>query len=119
LDASRHGRAGLEFEARMLAFRADNLARAGDPRRAGEVAAEAVGVARRKADRLAECHASLVAASASLTRGGSQSAGEASGLLNRAAALIVETGAKAYEPMMLRARAQASGEKNLASSRRS
>ncbi len=62
LDASRRGRAGLEFEARILAFQADNLMRAGDPRRAGEVAAEAIGVARRKADRLAECHASLVAA---------------------------------------------------------
>ena len=62
LDASRRGRAGLEFEARILAFQADNLMRAGDPRRAGEVAAEAIGVAQRKADRLAECHASLVAA---------------------------------------------------------
>ena len=61
LDASRRGKAGLEFEARILAFQADNLMRAGDPRRAGEVAAEAIGVAQRKADRLAECHASLVA----------------------------------------------------------
>jgi hypothetical protein len=32
---------------------------------------------------------------------------EAHGLLNRAKALIDETGAKAYEPMMLRMRAQA------------
>jgi adenylate cyclase len=119
LGASRRGRAGLEFEARILAFQADNLMRAGDPGRAGEVAAEAITVARRKADRLAECHASLVAASACLTRGGSQYAGEARGLLNRAIALIDETGAKAYEPMMLRVRAQASGEKNLASPPRS
>jgi class 3 adenylate cyclase len=107
LDASRRGRAALEFEARMLAFQADNLMRAGEPQRAGEVAAEAIGVARRKADRLAECHASLVAASACLTRSGSQDAEEARGLLNRANALIDETGAKAYEPMMLRMRAQA------------
>ena len=113
LDASRRGKAGLEFEARMLAFQADNLMRAGDPRRAGEVAAEAIGVARRKADRLAECHASLVAAEACLTRSGSQYAEEARGLLNRANALIDETGAKAYEPMMLRVRAQASDEKIL------
>jgi class 3 adenylate cyclase len=119
LDASRRGRAGLEFEARILAFQADNLMRAGDPRRAGEVATEAIGVARRKADRLAECHASLVAASASLTRDGSQDAGDARGLLNRANALIDETGAKAYEAMILRVRAQASGEKNLASPPRS
>jgi adenylate cyclase len=105
LDVSRRGRAGLEFEARILAFQADNLTRAGDPRRAGEVAAEAIGVARRKADRIAECHASLVAASVCLTRRGSQYAEEACGLLNRANVLIDETGAKAYEAMMLLIRA--------------
>jgi adenylate cyclase len=109
LDASRRGKAGLELEARMLSFQADNLMRAADPRLAREVAAEAIGVARRKADRLAECHASLVAAWACLTRSGSQDAGEARGLLNRANALLDETGAKAYEPMMLRMRAQTSG----------
>jgi len=118
LDASRRGRAGLELEARILAFQADNLMRAGDPGRAGEVAAEAIAVARRKADRLAECHASLVAARACLTRSGSQFAGEVRGLLNRANALIDETGAKAYDAIMLRVRAQA-GEKSLASARRS
>ena len=106
LDASRRGRAGLEFEARMLAFQADNLMRAGDAWRAGEVAAEALGVAQRKANRLAECHANVVAAEVCLTRGGSQHALEARALLNRANALIDETGAKAYEPMMLRVRAQ-------------
>jgi hypothetical protein len=119
LDASRRGKAGLELEARILAFQADNLMRVGDPRRAGEVATEAIGVARRKADRLAECHASVVAAWACLTRSGSQYAGEAHGLLNRANVLIDETGAKAYEAMMLRVRAQAGDEKNLASASRS
>jgi class 3 adenylate cyclase/tetratricopeptide (TPR) repeat protein len=104
LDASRHGKAALELEARILAFQADNLMRAGDPRRAGEVAAEAIGVARRKADRLAECHASLVAAWACLS--GSQP-DEASILLDRANALIDETGAKAFQPMLSRVRAQA------------
>ena len=114
LDASRRGKAGLELEARISAFQADNLMRADDPRRAGEVAKEAIAVARRKADRLAECHASLVAAWACLTPGGSQDAQQAHGLLSRANALIDETGARAYEPMMLRMRAQAGGEKNLA-----
>lgn len=106
LDASRRGKAGLEFEARMLAFQADNLMRAGDAGRAGELAAEALGVAQRKADRLAECHANVVAAEVCLTRSGSQHTLEARALLNRANALIDETGAKAYEPMMLRVRAQ-------------
>lgn len=116
LDVSRRGKAGLEFEARMLALQADNLMRAGDPQRAGEVAMDAIGVAQRKADRLAECHASLVAAWALLTRSGSEE--EASGLLNRASALIDETGARAYESMMLRMRARAGDEKALASSSR-
>jgi adenylate cyclase len=106
LDASRHGRAGLELEARMLAFRADNLLRAGDPGRADQVAAEAIAVARRKADRLAECHASLVAVSARRTRNGSQDFEEARRLLNRASTLIDETGARAFQAMMSRVRAQ-------------
>jgi adenylate cyclase len=119
LDVSRRGRAGLELEARILAFQADNLTRAGDTRRAEEVAAEAIGVARRKADRIAECHASLVGARVCLTRRGSQYAEEACGLLNRANVLIDETGAKAYEAMMLLVRAQISEEKSLAPSHRS
>ena len=35
-------------------------------------------------------------------------------MLDRANVLIDETGAKAFEPMMLRVRAQSGGEKNLA-----
>lgn len=89
-----------------MAFQADNLMRAGDVRRASEVATEAIAVARRKADRLAECHASLVKASVCLTPGGSDPV-EAARLLDRAKALIEETGATAFEPMMLRVRAQA------------
>jgi AAA ATPase domain len=115
LDASRRGKAGLEFEARMLAFQADNLMRASEPVRAAEIAAEAITVALRKADRLAECHASVVAAWTCLTRRGTQGAEDAHSLLKRAAALLDETGAKAYEPIMLRVRAQCE-EINLASS---
>ena len=119
LDASRRGKAGLEVEARILAFQADNLVRAGDPRRAGEVAADAIAVAKQKSDRLAECHASLVAARACLMRGEAQYAEEAGRLLNRASDLIDETGAKAYEPMMLLIRAEISEEKSLAPPQRS
>src|SRR5262249_44068396 len=119
LDASRRGRAGLELEARVLAFQADNLMRAGDAARAEAVAAEAIAVARRKADRIAECHASLVAARVCLTRRGSQYAEEARRLLNRANVLIEETGAKAYEPMMLLVQGQISEEKSLAPPHRS
>ena len=119
LDASRRGRAGLELEARILAFRADNLMRAGESSRAEEVAAEAIGVARKKSDRIAECHASLVAARVCLTRRGSQYVGEADALLNRANVLIEETGAKAYAPMLLLVQGQLSEEKGLAPPHRS
>jgi adenylate cyclase len=119
LDASRRGKAGLEIEARILAFQADNLVRAGDPRRAGEIAADAIAVAKRKADRLAECHATLVAARVCLMRRGSQDIEEASVLLARANVLIEETGAKAYEAMMLLLRAELGEKKGLAPSNRS
>jgi len=117
LDASRRGKAGLEFEARILAFQTDNLMRAGNLERASELVTETIGVARRKADRTAECHASLVGVAVARTRGGAQYADEARGLLSRAEALINETGAKAYEPIMLRVRAERE-EISLASSRR-
>ena len=104
LDASRRGKAGLEFEARILAFQADSLMRAGNLERASELATETIAVARRKADRMAECHASLVAVMAQ-TRRGPQYAEEARSLLSRVDALIDETGARAYEPMLLRMRA--------------
>ena len=117
LDASRRGKAGLEFEARILAFQTDSLMRAGNLERAGELAAETIAVAQRKSDRTAECHASLVAAAVAQTPRGPQYAEEARRLLSRAEALIDETGAMAYEPMMLRVRAQAVGEKGLASPR--
>lgn len=119
LDASRRGRAGLELEARILAFQAGNLMRAGDSLRAEEVAAEAIGVARKKSDRIAECHASLVAARVCLARRGPQYAEEADGLLSRANVLIEETGAKAYEAMMLLVRAEICEEKGLAPPHRS
>jgi len=118
LGASRRGKAALEFEARMLAYQADNLMRAGNSSRSGEIAAEAIGVGRRKADRLGECHASLVMARACLTQSGSQDTEQARRLLERANVLIDETGAKAFEPMMLRARARAGDEKNGAPSPR-
>jgi adenylate cyclase len=114
VDASRRGKAGLESEAKMLAFQADSLMRAGHLERASALATETIAVARRKADRLAECHASLVAASASLARRGSRDTDEARRLLDRASALIDETGAKAYEPMLLRVRAHPGAEKGLA-----
>jgi adenylate cyclase len=119
LDASRRGRAGLELEARILAFQGDNLARAGDPARAEAVATEAIVVARQKSDRIAECHGNLVRAKVCLMRSGSQFIEEAESLLDRARALIEETGAKAYAPILFLVQGQISEEKGLAASQRS
>ena len=51
----------LELEARLLAHLADTYLRAGDAARAAKVAVEAMDVARRRTDRLAEYHAGSVA----------------------------------------------------------
>jgi class 3 adenylate cyclase/tetratricopeptide (TPR) repeat protein len=102
LELSRRSRAGLEREAGILASRADNLDRAGQTQRAGEFAAEAISIAQRRADRLAECHGSLVAARACLVLAGSRHTPEAGALLGRAKVLIDETGAMAFAPMLSR-----------------
>lgn len=102
LEISRASRTGLEFEARILAIRADNLHRAGEPRLARQVAMEALGVARQRADRIAECHASLVAARACLVQAGPRQSPEAAALLDRAKTLIGVTGAAAFQPIMSR-----------------
>lgn len=102
LKTSRGSKTGLELETRILANRAENLDRAGDSRLAAQVAAEAISVARRRAHRLAECHASIVAARVCLKQAGSARPSAAASLLSRAKALVTETGAIAFEPMMLR-----------------
>jgi adenylate cyclase len=112
LDLSRRSKAGLDYEARILANRADILDRAGERRFAGQMAAEAIRVARSRAMRLAECHASLVAARVWLAQTGSRHSPEGSWMLDRAKALIQETGAKAFEPMMLRLNAEMVGERS-------
>ncbi len=100
LETSRRSRAAFELETRILTHRADNLERAGDSRLAGQVAAEAINVARRRARRLYECHASLIAARVGLARGELRRSPEIQTLLDRAENLIEETGGKAYEPMI-------------------
>jgi adenylate cyclase len=97
LEASRGSRAALEFEARILAVQADNLDRAGDSHLARQVATEALSVSRRRGDRIAECHASIVAARLCLRQEHSGYSQMAGSLLDRARLLIDETGAKAFE----------------------
>lgn len=62
LATARRSKTGLEIEARLLAYLAHALDLAGDKPRAAEVASEAIDVALRRTDRLAELHAQIVAA---------------------------------------------------------
>jgi adenylate cyclase len=62
LTIARDSRTGLEIEARLLAYRADALDCGGHRLRAAEVAREAIAVARRRTDRVAELHGHIVAA---------------------------------------------------------
>ena len=62
LTLGRQTRMGLEYEAKLVAHLADSLARAGDFGHAWTIASEAIDVARRRTDRVAELHASMVAA---------------------------------------------------------
>ena len=92
LSNARHAKAGLELEARLLAPLADTHLRAGDAARAAKVAAEAMDVARRRTDRLAECHAGVVAVRA----GGESDAA----LVARTRLLANETGASLLQSVL-------------------
>jgi class 3 adenylate cyclase/tetratricopeptide (TPR) repeat protein len=104
IDFARRARAGLEFEARMLADLADALYRAGDRGAALEAAEEAITVARRRTDRMAECHASLVRGMILAVADGGGDDGEASRLLEHAEQLLGESGAAFYEPRLIQLR---------------
>ena len=101
LDLGRRTKAGMEFEARLLADLADTQNRSGNPLLAAETAVEAIEVARRRTDRLAECHATIVAAAAHCASG---RRGEAAEALARAEHLLQITGAAAFEPMLAQTR---------------
>ncbi|MGY3495709.1 hypothetical protein [Bradyrhizobium sp. USDA 4502] len=60
IDFARSARAGLEFEARMLADLAEALYRAADHHAALQAVDEALTVARRRTDRVAELHATVL-----------------------------------------------------------
>jgi class 3 adenylate cyclase/tetratricopeptide (TPR) repeat protein len=104
IDFARQARAGLEFEARMLADLADALYRAGDLGAALKVTEEAITVARRRTDRIAECHASLVRGMILAVADGGSDDGEANRLLKHAEQLLSESGAAFYEPRLVQLR---------------
>jgi ATP/maltotriose-dependent transcriptional regulator MalT len=100
LTTARKSKTGLEIEARLLAYLADVLDCAGEQARAAQAAKEAIEVARRRTDRVAELHAHIVAANIMLA-GGEVKPELREEHLQRAKALLDSTGAAIFAPRLL------------------
>jgi len=111
IDFARSARAGLEFEARMLADLADALYRAGDLDAASVAVDEAVAVARRRTDRIAELHATLLRGLVLADAGDAKNDKEVGELISHAEELLNVSGAAIFEPRLkqLRSRLERSG----------
>ena len=96
---SRSSRTGLEFEARMLADLAEMLFRADSVDAALQAAEEADAVAKRRTDRVAECHAVLIQGTIHAVTG---KATEAARLVEQADLLLRVSGAAFFEPQRAR-----------------
>jgi adenylate cyclase len=103
---ARHARAGLEFEGRILADFADVLYRAGDLNVALEACDEAIAVSRRRTDRLAELHATVVRGLALSAVDAVQNAEEIRQLVFRADELLNISGAAFFAPLLEKLRLQ-------------
>jgi adenylate cyclase len=100
LTNARESRTGLEIEARLLAYLADALDCAGHQARAASVASEAIEVALRRTDRVAELHAHIVAAHAVLAGDEIKPELRAEEHLQRARALLDSTAAAIFAPRL-------------------
>jgi tetratricopeptide (TPR) repeat protein len=103
LDMARQRGAGLDKEARLLAQLAETHLRAGEAVRAGNTAADAIVIARRRTDRYAECHAAIVGGMALAVGGRIDGPGEAAELLGEADKLVALTGAAVFRSLLERA----------------
>ena len=88
----------------MLADLADTLYCSGDLGTALAVTEEAIAVARRRTDRIAECHASLVRGMTLTVGDGGSDDGEANRLLEHAEQLLNVSGAAFYTPRLAQLR---------------
>ncbi|HLG82770.1 MAG TPA: adenylate/guanylate cyclase domain-containing protein [Bradyrhizobium sp.] len=103
---ARRARAGLEFEGRMLADFADVLYRAGDLNAALETCDEAIAVARRRTDRIAEFHATVVRGLTLVAGGPVENADEIRQLVTRGDELLNVSGAAFFAPLLEKLRLQ-------------
>jgi adenylate cyclase len=102
LDFARRSKVGLEYEARMLADLAECHWCRGDLAQALATAREAIDIARWRAARCAECHASII--SASILVNAKHAGDEADSLFKRAEEIIEQSGARIFEPLLTRGR---------------
>jgi adenylate cyclase len=103
---ARRARAGLEFEGRMLADFADVLFCAGDLGAALEACGEAIAVSRRRTDRVAELHATVVRGLILAAADHVQNAQEIGQLVLRADQLLNVSGAAFFAPRLEKLRLQ-------------
>jgi len=99
LATARQSAAGLDYEARLLAWLAHTYVRSGAMERAIQISAEAMEVARQRTDRYAECDAAIAGAMALAALGGTGRRREILELLSQADQLIATTGADVFLPM--------------------
>src|SRR5262249_5568073 len=104
LEFVRKATASMGYEPEMLASLADCHYQMNEPQRAVALAAEAIDVARQRCTRLAECRASITFGAALLAEHGSARLHEAENLFRCAEDLIRITGARIYEPLLMRER---------------
>jgi len=93
-------RAGLVFEALMLALLARAYLELGENGRARTTVDEAIAVARRRGTRFWECVAHITRAHVLLRSEGAQASGEIETALREAQALVEETGGRSQEPFI-------------------
>jgi adenylate cyclase len=108
LQFVRKATASMGYEPEMLASLADCHYQMNEPQRAVALAAEAIDVARQRCTRLAECRASITFGAALLAEHGSARLHEAENLFRCAEDLIRITGARIYEPLLMRERTRIS-----------
>ena len=109
LDVSRARRFMLSAETTCLTLLAEAYLGAGTLEQAREVADRAVAVARARSHVIWEIRALCVRARALLATGGVREAAEVTASLDRAAALVQSTGARALEPEVRIERARLAG----------
>jgi class 3 adenylate cyclase/tetratricopeptide (TPR) repeat protein len=99
------GTSGM-FEADAIAVLACAELAQGDANRARETATAALEMGRRRGMRLAECRALFALAASIRTLRGAEAHAEVEGILDEAAALVRDTGARAREPLIRLERAE-------------